>query len=51
VSSGVAPQKKSLHTQERDTAANRERRAEFAKKVGTIAPERLIFLDESGVTT
>jgi hypothetical protein len=29
--------------------ANRERRAEFHQRILTIAPERLIFLDESGV--
>jgi hypothetical protein len=34
---------------ERDTEANRLRRAEFHQRILTIAPERLIFLDESGV--
>jgi hypothetical protein len=37
-------------TAERDTEENRRRREEFLQLVGTIAPERLIFLGESGVT-
>jgi transposase len=48
---GPSLEKKSLHARERDTEANRKRREEFSAKIGTIAPERLIFLDESGVTT
>ena len=48
---GVASEKKSLHARERDTEANQQRRAAFVEKLGTIAPEKLIFLDESGVTT
>lgn len=36
---------------ERDTAANLQRRREFLEVIGGIAPEKLIFLDESGVTT
>jgi transposase len=48
---GTAAQKKSLHAQERDTEANRQRRQAFLDKLRTIAPEKLIFLDESGVTT
>ena len=48
---GSSLEKKSLHAGERDTEANRKRREEFAAKIRTIAPERLIFLDESGVTT
>src|ERR1019366_2006572 len=43
--------KKSLHAQERDTEANRKRRQEFVQALGGIAPEKLIFLDESGVST
>jgi len=46
-----AAQKKSLHAAERDTEANQKRREEFIAKIGTITSERLIFLDESGVTT
>lgn len=48
---GPAAQKKSLHAAERDTEANRQRRQEFLERLRTIAPEKLIFLDESGVTT
>jgi transposase len=44
-------EKKSLHASERDTEANRQQREEFVAHIRTIAPERLIFLDESGVTT
>jgi transposase len=48
---GFALEKKSLHATERDTEANLKRREEFIAKVGTITPEKLIYLDESGVTT
>jgi transposase len=43
--------KKSLHAAERDTEVNRKRREEFVTRIATIAPNRLVFLDESGVTT
>ena len=46
-----ATEKKSLHAVERDTEANQKRREEFLAKIRAIEPERLIFLDESGVTT
>ena len=46
-----ASKKKSLHAQERDTEANRQRRQAFQETLRTLAPEKLIFLDESGVTT
>ena len=46
-----ASEKKSLHASQRDTEANRQQREEFAAHLRTISPERLIFLDESGVTT
>jgi hypothetical protein len=48
---GFASEKKSIHAAERDTEANLKRREEFIAKIRTVAPERLIFLDESGVTT
>jgi transposase len=48
---GAAAEKKSLHASERDTEANRKRRHEFLATIATIPPERLKFLDESGVTT
>jgi hypothetical protein len=48
---GSAAEKKSLHAIERDTEANRKRREEFLERIRAIPPERLIYLDESGVTT
>jgi DDE superfamily endonuclease len=48
---GLAAQKKSLHARERDSETNRKRREEFLAHIATIPPEKLIFLDESGVTT
>ncbi len=48
---GVADEKKSLHALERDTAMNLQRRIEFLDHIRTIPAEKLIFLDESGVTT
>src|SRR5260370_38073076 len=47
---GAADEKKSLHAIERDTAINLQRRVEFLDRVRTIPSEKLIFLDESGVT-
>jgi transposase len=37
--------------QERDTEENRKRREEFVEVIGRIDLDRLIFLDESGVST
>lgn len=48
---GAAAEKKSLHAVERDTEANLKRREEFVARIQSIPPERLIFLDESGITT
>jgi transposase len=48
---GAAAEKKSLHAVERDSEANLRRREEFLVGIRAIAPEKLIFLDESGVTT
>lgn len=48
---GYATEKKSIYAAERDTAANLQRREQFWKEIQQIAPEQLIFLDESGVTT
>jgi transposase len=50
-SAGPAVEKKSLHATERDSEANLKRREEFLVRVRAIEPEKLIFLDESGVTT
>lgn len=48
---GTATQKKSLHAAEQDTEGARLRRQAWHGWTRGIAPERLIFLDESGVTT
>jgi transposase len=47
----AAIEKKSLHASERDTEANRFKRQQFIERIRATPPERLIFLDESGVTT
>jgi len=39
--------KRSLHAKERDTDANCRQRQEFAARIRTISPERMIFLDEA----
>ena len=36
---------------ERDAERNQKRRAEYLREIAAVAPERLVFLDESGVTT
>lgn len=48
---GSAAQKKSLHATERDTEANRIRREQYLDRIRSTDPEKLIFLDESGVST
>ena len=48
---GAAFKKKSLYAAEQDSEANQERRATWRRKVSGIDPEKLIFMDESGVTT
>lgn len=48
---GSPAQKKSLHATERDTEENRRRREAFVAEIGQVAPEDLIYLDESGVST
>jgi transposase len=46
-----ASEKKSLHAAERDSEENLRRREVFLDRIRSVAPERLIFLDESGVST
>ncbi len=47
----LAPaEKKSLHANERDTEANHQRREAFVERLRLIDPERLIDLEESGVS-
>jgi transposase len=48
---GAGAQKKSLHATERDTAANRQKREAFLRQIAQVAPEDLIYMDESGVST
>ena len=48
---GLPFKKKSLHAPKRDPEGNRKRRREFVQVLGDIAPEKLIFLDENGVST
>jgi transposase len=46
-----ATEKKSLHATERDTEENLRRREAFLDRIAQVAPEDLIYLDESGVST
>jgi transposase len=46
-----AAEKKSLHATERDTEENLRRREAFLDRIAQVAPEDLIYLDESGVNT
>jgi transposase len=48
---GLPLKKKSKHASERDTPEVQEERREFAEDVGPIEPRRLVFVDETGVTT
>jgi transposase len=48
---GLTLKKKSKHAAERDTPEVEKRRREFRKAVEPIEPKRLVFVDETGVTT
>ena len=48
---GLTRKKKSLPAEERDRPDVQAKRAEFRREVGTIATKRLVFVDETGVTT
>ena len=50
-SDGGATKKKSLHASEQDTAAGQLARSIWRHETSRIDPSKLIFLDESGVTT
>jgi transposase len=50
-SAGTAAQKKSLHAAEQDTVAGQIQRSIWREETNQFDPARLIFLDESGVTT
>jgi hypothetical protein len=46
---GLATKKKALHASERDTPSVTQARTAWRKDMDTLAPERLKFVDESGV--
>jgi transposase len=48
---GLPLKKKSPHAAERDTPEVRQKRREFRREVEPIEPGRLVFVDETGVTT
>lgn len=48
---GITRKKKTLHATERDTPEVEEERREFCEEVEPIEPRRLVFVDETGVTT
>jgi transposase len=48
---GLSRKKKSRHAAERDTPEVRKKRRAFRRKVVPIEPGRLVFVDETGVTT
>src|SRR5437763_3904831 len=48
---GLPIKKKSPHASERDTPGVEQERGEFAEEVEPIEPGRLVFVDETGVTT
>ena len=48
---GLRLKKKSKHASERDTPEVGKKRREFRKAIEPIEPRRLVFVDETGVTT
>ena len=48
---GLTRKKKSMHADDRDRPDVKRKRRSFRKKVEEIEPRRLIFIDESGVST
>jgi transposase len=48
---GLTRKKKTLHADERDRPDVQKKRRSFRRKVKPIDPQRLIFVDETGVTT
>jgi transposase len=48
---GLPLKKKTPHASERDTPEVQEERREFGEMVEQIEPKRLVFVDETGVTT
>jgi transposase len=48
---GLPLKKKSKHASERDTPEVQTKRRKFRKEIDPIEPRRLVFVDETGVTT
>jgi transposase len=48
---GLTLKKKSKHAAERDTPEVQKKRRKFRKDIDPIPPRRLVFVDETGVTT
>ena len=48
---GLTRKKKSLHADQRDRPDVQKKRRSFRRKVKQIEPKRLVFVDETGVTT
>ena len=48
---GLTRKKKSLHAEQRDRPDVQAKREVFRQEVGTIEVEKLVFVDETGVTT
>ena len=47
----AAAGKTSLHAAEKDTVEGKAKRASWREQIAGVAPEDLVFLDESEVTT
>jgi transposase len=48
---GITRKKKTLHADERDRPEVRRKRRSFRRRIKPIEPKRLVFVDETGVTT
>ena len=48
---GLTRKKKSLHATQRDRPDVKKKRRQFRREVAEIEPEKLVFVDETGVTT
>lgn len=48
---GITRKKKTLHASEQDRPEIQEERSSFREEVDPIEPKRLVFVDETGVTT
>ena len=47
----ITRKKKTQHAQERDTPRVQKQRRDFCQKMAAVAPEHLVFIDETGATT